>query len=175
MTELPSAEKWHNKYPLLSKGLIILTAAIVFAVVVDSSSNGSAPKGSASQKPDQANDTIYVKREIIVSSQIVKKVDAKHRYFFDIRNNDKEAFEGSVLIELLKKDGSTLGREIFETRQPISSLLGQSVFIDINTGPTTVYAEDLGISDYKYEVKTKNGMVINRGSGQISSKYETID
>ena len=46
--------------------------------------------------------------DIAVTSQIVKKVDGKCRYFFDIRNNDTENFEGSVEIELIKP--SEIGR-----------------------------------------------------------------
>jgi hypothetical protein len=66
-----------------------------------------------------AQDIPTATKDIAVTNKVVKHVDGRYRYFFDIRNNDGEAFEGSVTIELVQKSGNALGREIFETQQPI--------------------------------------------------------
>lgn len=44
------------------------------------------------------------KFNIVVTSQIVKRIDNKCRYFFDIRNKDTKPFEGSVTISLFTNE-----------------------------------------------------------------------
>jgi hypothetical protein len=110
---------------------------------------------------------------IQVSSQIVKKVDKKHRYFFDIRNNDTQPFEGSVTISLFNdKQKSPLGSETFATKQPIEPELGNSVNFDINTGPKSVHGE-YGITKFTYVVKQADKEVA-KGEGVISDKFEDL-
>lgn len=114
-----------------------------------------------------------VHRDIVVTSQIVKKVSGKCRYFFDIRNNDVEAFEGSVEIRLLKPSGSALGKETFNTTKPIEATLGNSVYFDINTCPGLA-SDESRISDYSYKVFVGKD-VVAEGKDLISEKYENLN
>ncbi len=127
----------------------------------------SAPIPTQTPKPSE-------KMKIDVTSQVVKKVDGKHRYFFDIRNNDIKDFEGSVTITLYNDlYKSSLGSGTFDTNKPIEPGLGTSVHFDINTGPTSVHGE-AGITKFKFVVK-KDKQVVSEGEGYISSKYEDLD
>lgn len=109
--------------------------------------------------------------EIVVASQIVKKVDGKFRYFFDIRNKDKKDFNGEVSITLYnEKQDSALGKNTFETKTPLAPEFGNSAYIDINTGPISQHGE-LGITKFKYEVKIDN-RIVKSGEGKITDKYE---
>ncbi len=107
--------------------------------------------------------------DIAITSQIVKKVDGKCRYFFDVRNTDVNEFEGSVEIALMNSSGSTLGRETFNTNKPIQPSLGSTVYFDINTCP----GGELGISDYSYKVMVGKDIVAE-GKKSITSKYENL-
>jgi len=114
------------------------------------------------------------KMKIDVTSQIVKKVDGKYRYFFDIRNNDTKDFEGSVTITLFNNLYATpLGSGTFDTSKPMEPKLGTSVHFDINTGPVSEHGET-GITKFKFIVN-KNKQQINDGEGLVSSKYEDLD
>lgn len=109
--------------------------------------------------------------EISVASQIVKKVDGKFRYFFDIRNKDKKDFNGEVSITLYnEKQNSALGKNTFKTKMPLVPEFGNSAYVDINTGPISQHGE-LGITKFKYEVKIDN-KVVKSGEGKITDKYE---
>lgn len=111
--------------------------------------------------------------EINVESQIVKKVDKKYRYFFDVRNNDKKEFDGEATIKLYNDElKSPLGSETFKTTNTISPKLGTSVYLDINTGPTSEHGE-YGITKFEYEIKVE-GKVVKTGNGKISEKYEDL-
>ena len=113
------------------------------------------------------------KLNVVVTSQIVKKVDKKYRYFFDIRNKDSKNFEGSVSITVYNNlQSSPLGGDTFKTNKPIEPNLGTSVYFDINTGPTSVHGEN-GITKFKYVVK-KDDQIINEGEGIISTKLEDL-
>lgn len=117
-----------------------------------------------------------ITQNIAVSSQIVKRVDGKCRYFFDIRNYEATPFEGSVEISLFKENGGKeyqLGREVFDTKAPIEQNLGDSVYFDINTCPVSIHGEN-GITKYQFVVKT-GGNVVNQGEAPISTKFEDID
>lgn len=109
--------------------------------------------------------------EIVVASQIIKKIDGKFRYFFDIRNKDKKDFNGKVSITLYnEKQNSALGGDTFETKVPLAPEFGNSSYIDINTGPTSQHGE-FGITKFKYEVKIDN-KVVKSEEGKITDKYE---
>lgn len=112
------------------------------------------------------------KAKIDVTSQIVKKVGDKHRYLFDIRNNDVVPFEGDVSIVLYNTEGDDLGADTFSTKTPIEPGLGDSVYFDIYTGPPSVHGAN-GISTYTYKV-TSHNRVINEGKGTISDDYEDL-
>lgn len=114
------------------------------------------------------------KLNIVVTSQIIKKVDKKYRYFFDIRNRDTKNFEGSVSIKLLTdKSQSSLAGDTFTTKAPIEPGLGTSVYADANTGPTSEHGE-YGMTRYKYIVKV-NGVEVNSGEERLTNKFEDTD
>lgn len=108
--------------------------------------------------------------EVAVTSQIVKAVEGKHRYFFDIRNQDDQPFSGSVEIELLGTNGNVIYADTFTTNQPILPGVGTSQFVEANTGPRSVHG-DSGVVSYRYTA-TSNGSIVKTGEGQISSKFE---
>ncbi len=111
---------------------------------------------------------------IEVTSQIIKKVDKKYRYFFDIRNKDSKSFEGEVKISLYRSNPDTkLGYDSFSTNKPIEPNLGNSVYIDTNTGPISQMGQN-GIVDYKYEVIVDK-KVVKTGEGKVSDKFENLD
>jgi len=125
------------------------------------------------KKPEESQITT---QNITVTSQIVKKVDKKCRYFFDIRNQEAESFEGSVEISLFSESGDDehlLGKEVFETKSPIKQSLGDSVYFDINTCPVSIHGEN-GISKYRFVVKI-DGNVVNQGEASISTEFEDTD
>ncbi len=112
--------------------------------------------------------------EIVVTSQIVKKVNGKHRYFFDIRNKDTKPFEGSVTISLFtSKLSNPIAGDTFNTTKAIEPGLGTSVFTDANTGPQSVHGEN-GITKFKYVVK-KGDKTVKSGEGAITEKFEDTD
>lgn len=110
------------------------------------------------------------KFNIVVTSQIVKKVDSKYRYFFDIRNKDANNFEGKVIISVYNQLGNNIWDNPFQTESPIKPNMGDSVYFDINTGPVSVHGEN-GISKFKYVVEIGDNTV-NEGEGEISTKLE---
>lgn len=105
--------------------------------------------------------------DIRVTSQTVKKVDGKFRYFFDIRNNGSMPSEGSVRIELLKDDGSVIGRDTFATAKPIQPGYGDSVYFDISTGPIPEYDRQYAVVGFHYEA-TEGGKIVSQGEGVIN-------
>lgn len=110
---------------------------------------------------------------IEVTSQIVKKVNGKYRYFFDIRNKDNRPFEGDVKISIYKSNpNSKLGGDTFSTNKPIEPNLGNSVYTDANTGPVSEMGTN-GMTDYKYEVLI-NKQVVKTGEGKIIDKFENL-
>jgi hypothetical protein len=115
---------------------------------------------------------VEVPRELIdvrVTSRIVKKVGSKHRYFFDVRNFSDESFDGTVAIWLMSGTGLEF-KEAFGTSDPVLPGRGNSVYVDLSTGPPTVHA-GAGIDRFRYEVQS-GGNVVARGEGAISNKFE---
>lgn len=114
------------------------------------------------------------KYNIVVTSQIVKKVDGKYRYFFDIRNRDTKPFEGSVSIALFTSElKNPIAGDAFNTTKAIEPELGTSVYTDANTGPTSVHGAN-GITKFTYTVK-KGDDIVNTGEGVITDKFEDVD
>lgn len=109
---------------------------------------------------------------IVVTSQIVKKVGGKHRYFFDIRNQDNRPFEGSVGITVRNDSGMLLSGDSFKTTSPLGVGLGRSVYLDANTGPTSIHGSS-GVTKFTYGVQV-NGVTVKSGEGAISDKYENL-
>lgn len=123
----------------------------------------------ASQTPVSKKDF-----NIVVTSQIIKKVGKKYRYFFDIRNKDTEPFKGIVRISLYNAENTFITEQSFSSDQlnagQIESELGMSRYIDANTGPKEIHGVN-GISEYKYDVLI-NKQVVRQGEGDITSNIE---
>jgi len=164
---------------------IIITSIFAIFLIIGAVTGGSStsttpttttspqPTAEATKQPT-ATPTPVEKLKVEVSSQIVKKVNKKYRYFFDIRNNDTKNFEGEVTISLYNdKQSSPLGKNTFTTNRAIEPGLGNSVYIDINSGPVSQHGE-YGITKFKYTVKV-NGNEVNSGEGAISEKFESLD
>lgn len=111
--------------------------------------------------------------DVRVTSQIVKKVEGKHRYFFRIENHDSKPFEGEVEIKLLNGSGHATGEDSFNTTHPMQPEGGSNVHFDIRTGPVSVHGAEFGIRTFQYTVKSK-GRIVNRGQGAISGQYEDL-
>ena len=110
---------------------------------------------------------------IVVCSPIVKRVNGKFRYFFDIRNYGPKPFLGTVEISLLNKmKGVTNGKESFQTSQPIPMNLGQSAYMDAHTGPERFHG-DACVAAFSWRVVV-DGNQIKTGAGPISAKFEEL-
>lgn len=196
---IPPLCKWAEdiikRHPSKNQKIGIVAVLLLFAVVATGKPNSermandiqnatSAPTEIAQTVQTEPTNTPVVtkkpeptkvparKAKIDVTSQIVKKVGDKHRYFFDIRNNDTVPFQGDVSIVLYNNEGDDLGADTFTTKSPIEPGLGDSVYFDIYTGPPSVHGAN-GISVFKYKI-TSNKRVINEGQGSISDDYEDL-
>lgn len=166
-------------------GLTSIFIILFVVVLTNSSSKTSTPTAKpSSPRPTVANQVAITqatatpqpieKLKIDITSQIVKKINGKYRYFFDIRNNDSKDFLGSVTISLYNnKQESPLGKDTFTTNQTIGPKLGNSVSIDINSGPISQHGEN-GITKYRFVVQS-DGKEVNSGEGEISNKFENSD
>lgn len=136
---------------------------------VTTSNNTTQPTTAPTNDPKPTE-----KHNIVVTSQIVKKVDGKYRYFFDIRNKDTRPFEGSVIISLFTSElKNPIAGDTFNTNKAIEPELGTSVYTDANTGPPSVHGAN-GISRFTYTVK-KGNEIVNKGEGVITDKFEDVD
>lgn len=108
--------------------------------------------------------------DIAVSSQSVKEVGGKYRYFFNIKNNDTKSFTGDVKIVVINAEGDFVYDDTFSTSQPLVSGGGTSVYIDANTGPTSVHGSH-GVQTYSFTAKV-GAEVVKTGSGTISTLVE---
>lgn len=109
---------------------------------------------------------------IEITNLIVKKVNNKYRYFFDIRNKDNKPFEGEVKISLYKSN-MKLGYDAFKTNRPIEPNLGNYVYVEANTGPVSQMGVN-GMTDYRYEVMI-NKQTVKTGEGKITDKFENLE
>ncbi len=144
-------------------GIVIIFFSVIFLAVI----------GSMISKKDEPAPVAVVAHEpmeIVVTSQIVKSVGGKYRYFFDIRNKDTKPFTGDVNINLVNAEGSSVYDDTFSTNTAIAPELGNTVYIDASTGPTSVHGSN-GVKTFTYNAKIGNDVVKN-GSGIITSKLE---
>lgn len=189
---LPALAIWYIWKKTDKSNAVKITVTAIMAVLmlvgiakVPSSSKSSVPaqvNNIQTEKPKTNNVPIKnsevaqkpaEQMNIVVENQIVKKVNGKYRYFFDIRNKDKKDFSGKISISLFNnKQPSALGKDNFETSSPIEPGLGNSVFLEINTAPTAIH-DDYGITTFKYEVSI-DGNVVKSGEDKITDKYEDL-
>lgn len=164
-----------KKSLMLFLGALVILGALLACGGSSTANSNTAGSTQSTSQPTQAvrPKKAIQKMNIVVTSQIVKKVGGSHRYFFDVRNHDKKPFAGAVTIELYNdKQQTPLGQDTFNTTTPMQPTLGTSVSLDIATGPTSV-AGEYGITHFKYSVKVGDDEV-NTGSGKISDKYEDL-
>jgi hypothetical protein len=103
--------------------------------------------------------------DIAVTSLSVKKVDGKFRYFFQIRNDDSEPFDGEITIYLKREDGGTTWFETFSADKPLKPNKATFGYTDANTGPTEEYGE-FKITNFEFELESK-GRAATKGRGKI--------
>jgi len=147
--------QWMAKHEDLSAILILIPLLLLFVII-------------STIIDETPVDTTNINIE--VTSLTVKNIENKYRYFFDIRNNGKEEFSGSVKIYLLNRKGGKVWDDTFETYEPIQPGVGKSVYADANTGPTLIHG-DYGVEGYEYEVKVGR-KIVKKGSGKISLTLE---
>lgn len=175
--------KWNGIVKLMITGFFALITFIGVSDGKSENNKASTPNTEGQQVNTtevKASPTLVVtstqveKLDIVVTSQIIKRVDKKYRYFFDIRNKDTQNFEGSVSITLFTdKSQNALAGDTFSTKAPIEPGLGTSVYFDAHTGPVSQHGE-YGMTKYKYVVKV-NGVEVNSGEGQPTDKFEDTD
>lgn len=170
-------KRWNdmNKVDKVIFAFIIfsVTSIIISKITLPNTTNITKPETKETTPSLTATSKDIKKYDIQVTSRIVKKTDKKYRYFFDIRNNDTEPFNGSIEIQLITKQGKNLYKEVFKTDQPIEVSLGKSVYIDLSTGPQQIMGE-YGIDRYSFSAKIDNKKVVTEGDGIISSELEIM-
>lgn len=143
---------------------IVLIFVIGIIAVIDASNDGKPAPQTASENSE------IITYDISVTNQIVKKVDGKYRYFFDIRNSDSKDFHGEVTINLFNNQGNRLGAETFKLDNPLQPGLGFSRYIEINTAPQAIH-DEYGITRFTYQAKV-NGEIVESGEGSITNELE---
>jgi len=144
--------------------LVLVVFVIIIAVVIDTASNAE-PKATSNAEPSTEHEAM----DISVTSQNIKEVDGKYRYFFDIRNNDDRPFTGDINIDLISAEGKSIYAKDFQNAS-IDAGIGKSVYIDISTGPVQVHGAN-GIQTYEYTARVKDD-VVKTGSESISTTLE---
>lgn len=145
--------------------IVVLVAIVVIPVVFYIVSSNSSNSGNSIPAPVLDNEVVEQK-DIKVSFQTVKKVENKYRYFFDIRNNEAVPVRAEVTIELLKDNGSVLGKNTFTPTKDIEPGYGDSVYFDVNTGPVPYYDKEYAITQFRYTAEV-DGKVVLEGVGKI--------
>jgi hypothetical protein len=134
--------------------------------------NKLAPS-SAVAKTTSATPHVNESYRIEVESLIVKRIGKKHRYFFQIRNDDSRPFNGKVEVRVKGYKGVTVGLEVFVFKAPLEPGKATYGFIDANTGPTSRYG-DFKVTSFQYRAYSQQRNVAS-GTGSISQKYEEYE
>lgn len=132
-------------------GLIVFVASILTSAVTDGDN-------------EIESQVVQEQMDISVTSQNVKLIDGKYRYFFDIKNNDDKSFVGDINIDLISAEGKSIYDKNFKDAS-IGVGIGKSIYIDISTGPVQVHGVN-GISNFEFTA-SKGDQVIKSGSGSI--------
>ncbi len=175
--------EWFKRLKLQNKKQIALAfggAAILFGLVSYSIDPNATKTASSSENVTASSPTptptpapTPAPHEIVVTSLIIKKVDGKYRYFFDVRNKDTKDFSGEVEVTVLNDDNNPLSSVTYNTQhRNIEPEFGGSFYIEAHTGPKSVHGE-VGVSKYKFTAKI-DGKTVKSGEGTISDKYEDL-
>jgi hypothetical protein len=149
------------------KGLFF---GIFFVVAIMATVNWLFFRGDSVPAQQPVQQVAQQQIDISVASQAVKMVGGKYRYFFNIRNNDTNPFVGDVNIAIVNTENKSVYDRTFSASQPIASGIGNSVYFDANTGPTSVHGA-YGVQTYSYTAKV-GGQIVKTGSGSISAIVE---
>ena len=166
---------WFGRHPIMSFLIILFLLPFILSDIINNNTNDTNNLTSSTNQNIEniSTDQEHVEEfNIEVSSQIVKDIGGKYRYFFDIRNKDTKDFVGDVSIKIITQEGLTVGSDDFSAKSPISPSLGSSVYIDANTGPVSVHGAN-GTANYKYTVKV-NGIAVKNGEGSITNQFEDL-
>jgi hypothetical protein len=110
-------------------------------------------------------------KNVVVTSTIVKKVDGKFRYFFDVENRNQRPITGSATITLLSRDAKNGFKYPFDIDlDALAPGLHKPRYVTINTGNTPEYGSD-GIGRFSYAVKMDSHSFSYDGR-PITDKYE---
>lgn len=174
-----------SKYSGKRKAIITLCVVGLFIYLInispdpvktlDSKKQMITPAAATTDTPSETPKTQPENQfNIEVTNQIVKKIDGKFRYFFDIRNKDAKPFQGSVKIDLFTNNQTTpIAGDTFDTTKPIETGLGSVVFTDAHTGPRSTHGA-YAITKFKYTVK-QGDKVVKTGEGVINEELEDLD
>ena len=172
---MPPPPKKRRKAWLWIIGIIVVLGLCSIVMQAGQPKSQAATTGQVKSEPTKTNSKPtqvpptpkpIKKWNVVATSQVIKNVDGQYRYFFDIRNHDTTAFNGSVTIELYNDQQQTpLGSETFNTTKPMEPTFGSLVYFDIRTGPPSIAAK-YGITHFKYIVKIE-GSQSNSGEGKI--------
>lgn len=160
---------WFMRHKIMSAFLILIfISAVSGGGNSEQNTNVSTSNNQQSSvEPSKPEEQKPVSKEILVTNQVVKRVDGKCRYFFSVENKDQSAFSGSVTIKVINPI-TTVGTDTFTTKQPIEPSMSQTVYIDTNTCPPSIHGE-AGTNRFEYEAK-ENNQIIKTGSGSIIDK-----
>jgi hypothetical protein len=150
------AKKWFLGSLILLIGIVLLT------------SNSRQPEPNT---PKEIANSIENKQaaDVEVKSQIVKLVEGKCRYFFEVHNKGAQSFGGTVSISLFN-DHSKLAEDKFQAATPIEPNISKSVYLDANTCPVSVHGF-AGIKKFQYSLEM-NGIQVGFSEGLITEKLE---
>lgn len=151
---------------------VIAVMGLIGAVIEKTSPATSTPQTKTNEKAVvQDTPTPVEQYDIKVTSQIVKKVGGKYRYFFSITNGSDKDFTGKVRIEGKTGAGITvISYRADFSDNPLPAGLSKSVFSDANTAPKQLYGEN-GASTYTFTA-TLNKNEVAKGEGTITEEYE---
>lgn len=159
-TKLPRTPADEQKGTVLGFSLIVISCVGGLALL--SPRPETIPNGSERPREQQR----LAAQSIRVTSLNVKQLGGKFRYFFQIRNEDSEPFNGDVTIGLERDDGGTVWFETFTTSQAMRPGGTNFVYTDANTGPTVEFGE-FKVSAFEYTAHAK-GRQATEARGAIS-------
>lgn len=157
-------------------GFVVLVLILFLVVIIKNLTKGTESSSSSQTENQPTTETqdptaLIQQYDIKVTSQIVKKVGNKYRYFFLITNNSDKDFAGQ--IDIKGKTGSGIVVVSYSenfNNKPLLSGLGRSVYTDANTAPKHLFGEN-GTTTYTYTAKMNNQEVA-KGDGLITDNYE---
>lgn len=111
--------------------------------------------------------------KIEITSMVVKKVEGKYRYFFNIKNIGEATFTGDVRINLINAEKTLISGQDFRAKDaPIEVGVNKSVYLNASTGPVSVHGQN-GIKQYQFNV-FKGFDKLDSQTKDITDKLENL-